>query len=267
VFVSSSLPVSEPALPGEPAFAGEPSEAAPRSRAASLSPSASAPWSSRALASPRARSSSVLVATATLVAAAAGLVAITGFDSPMPGRATGQHGRHAMAYDRETVQAMTVATNDKRRQQLADFYRSLDQQRASRGEPRAALSDRPSAAFWRPTTGTLTQPFHLGHSGIDIGVPLGTPVLAAAAGTVSFAGDESGYGNHIELRHPDGTVTTYSHLSTIGVAVGQVVVAGQPIAQSGNTGHSTGPHLHFEVKTGGQTFTDPLAWLQARHAW
>ena len=106
-----------------------------------------------------------------------------------------------------------------------------------------------------------------GTTGIDIGVPLGTPVLAATDGVVTFAGQQSGYGNHIEVRHPDGVVTTYSHLSRIDVAVGEPVKAGQQIAASGNTGHSTGPHLHFEVRPSEGTFTDPIAWLKAHGAW
>jgi murein DD-endopeptidase MepM/ murein hydrolase activator NlpD len=94
-------------------------------------------------------------------------------------------------------------------------------------------------------------------------------VVAAADGVVTFAGEQSGYGTHVEVRHPDGIVTTYSHLSGFGVAVGQPVRAGQQIAASGNTGHSTGPHLHFEVRlpgTGGAV-TDPIAWLKTHGAW
>jgi murein DD-endopeptidase MepM/ murein hydrolase activator NlpD len=150
---------------------------------------------------------------------------------------------------------------------LDNSRRRADQQRASRGEPRQALSGPEAARYWRPTTGTLTQTFHPGHDGIDIGVPLGTPVLAAADGVVTFAGEESGYGTHLEVRHADGTITTYSHLSKIDVVVGQAVRAGQQIAESGNTGHSTGPHLHFEVHPTPDTLTDPLAWLKAHGAW
>ena len=149
-----------------------------------------------------------------------------------------------------------------------DEQRKADRQRASRGEPRQALGQAIAGRqYWRPTVGTLTQPFHPGHDGIDIGVPVGTPVVAAADGVVTFAGEQSGYGTHVEVTHADGTVTTYSHLSKIDSIVGQAVKAGQQIAESGNTGHSTGPHLHFEVHPTKDTKTDPIAWLQAHGAW
>lgn len=94
------------------------------------------------------------------------------------------------------------------------------------------------------------------HSGIDLAVPEGTKVTAAKRGKVSFAGWGNGYGYRIVVDHLDGTQTTYNHLSDIGVKVGDVVGAGSTIALSGNTGNSTGPHLHFEVKKGGQ-YVDP----------
>ena len=94
------------------------------------------------------------------------------------------------------------------------------------------------------------------HSGIDLAVPEGTKVTAAKTGKVSFAGWGNGYGYRVVVDHLDGTQTTYNHLSDIGVKVGDVVRAGKSIALSGNTGNSTGPHLHFEVKKGGQ-YVDP----------
>ena len=89
-----------------------------------------------------------------------------------------------------------------------------------------------------------------GHKGIDYALPLGTPVLAAADGIVEKAGvDNTGYGNVIIIRHlwTDGTV--YAHLRNWSVQVGQKVKAGEVIGYSGNTGNSTGPHLHFEYRT------------------
>lgn len=94
------------------------------------------------------------------------------------------------------------------------------------------------------------------HSGIDLAVPQGTQVAAAKTGKVSFAGWGNGYGYRIVVDHLDGTQTTYNHLSDIGVKVGDTVRAGNTIALSGNTGNSTGPHLHFEVKKNGQ-YVDP----------
>ena len=98
------------------------------------------------------------------------------------------------------------------------------------------------------------------HSGIDLAVPEGTKVTAAKKGKVSFAGWGNGYGYRIVVDHLDGTQTTYNHLSDIGVKVGDTVNAGSTIALSGNTGNSTGPHLHFEVKKGGQ-YVDPEAYF------
>ena len=85
------------------------------------------------------------------------------------------------------------------------------------------------------------------HSGRDIRMAYGQDVQAAAAGTVTFAGTRGGYGVTVEVDHGDGKVTRYAHLSAAAVSVGQTVESGQVIARSGNSGHSTGPHLHFEV--------------------
>jgi murein DD-endopeptidase MepM/ murein hydrolase activator NlpD len=98
------------------------------------------------------------------------------------------------------------------------------------------------------------------HEGIDIAVGYGTPVHAAAAGRVVYAGWMSGYGNIVVLDHGGGLSTAYGHNTSVSVSVGQEVAAGQVIASSGSTGHSTGPHVHFEVRVGGQP-ADPLAYL------
>ena len=98
------------------------------------------------------------------------------------------------------------------------------------------------------------------HKGWDIGAPTGSPVKVPVAGTVSFAGATSGYGNHIEVDHGDGKKTTYSHLSKINVAQGQAVTPGQVIGAVGNTGDSTGPHLHFGIKEGSNNI-DPVTFF------
>lgn len=87
------------------------------------------------------------------------------------------------------------------------------------------------------------------HSGQDFAVPTGTPVEAVHRGTVVEADWGGAYGNNIVIRHEDGYYTQYGHLSAFRVFVGQQVSAGQTIALSGSTGNSTGPHLHFEVRT------------------
>lgn len=102
------------------------------------------------------------------------------------------------------------------------------------------------------------------HAGLDFSAPVGTPVRAMSSGTVTFAGVQGGYGNKIEITYWDGTLSYYGHLSAIGVAKGDAVAPGQVVGASGNTGSSTGPHLHLEVHPGGKTPIDPAPWLRER---
>lgn len=89
------------------------------------------------------------------------------------------------------------------------------------------------------------------HQGIDMAAPIGTPIMAAESGKVAYSGWKAGYGNFIEVDHGHGYLTHYAHCSKLLVHVGQVVKKGQPIGKVGNTGNSTGPHLHFEVLANG----------------
>jgi murein DD-endopeptidase MepM/ murein hydrolase activator NlpD len=98
------------------------------------------------------------------------------------------------------------------------------------------------------------------HPGVDFGAPMGTPIHAAGTGVVVFAGQESGYGNFTCINHGHNIATCYGHQSEILVQVGQTVTRGQVIGLVGDTGYSTGPHLHFEVRVNGQP-TDPMPWL------
>ncbi|MGV9389934.1 M23 family metallopeptidase [Streptomyces olivaceus] len=107
------------------------------------------------------------------------------------------------------------------------------------------------------------------HSGQDFAVPIGTNVVAAHGGTVvkaggNGAGDGPAYGNAIVIKHGNGTYSQYAHLSKINVKAGQVVKTGQSIAKSGNTGNSSGPHLHFEIRTTANygSAVDPVAFLR-----
>ena len=115
-----------------------------------------------------------------------------------------------------------------------------------------------------PVTGPITSPFgpRWGgfHPGIDIGVPTGTPIHAAAAGTVIWCGWETGYGNLVVIDHHDGLATAYALQSKIAVSCNQDVEQGQVIGYVGCTGVCTGPHLHFEVRVNG-TPVDPLGYL------
>jgi murein DD-endopeptidase MepM/ murein hydrolase activator NlpD len=123
----------------------------------------------------------------------------------------------------------------------------------------------PSAAglIW-PVSGPITSPFGWRwgrmHQGIDIGVPSGTPIHAAAAGTVIYCGWEEGYGNFVVIDHGGNLATAYGHQSSIAVTCGETVAQGQVIGYSGCTGHCTGPHLHFEVRIDGNP-VDPMGYL------
>jgi murein DD-endopeptidase MepM/ murein hydrolase activator NlpD len=105
--------------------------------------------------------------------------------------------------------------------------------------------------FMRPLIGgRKTQGLH-GYNGIDFGAPVGSVVMASANGTVTVArgyGYNGGYGQYVVISHPNGTQTVYAHLSSVVVSQGQSVVQGQVIGYSGNTGKSTGAHLHFEIR-------------------
>ena len=98
------------------------------------------------------------------------------------------------------------------------------------------------------------------HAGVDMPVPEGTPIHAADGGRVAIAGWMGGYGNYTCIQHTGSLSTCYGHQSRIAVSVGQSVSQGQVIGYSGNTGHSTGPHLHFEVRVGGNP-VDPMGYL------
>ncbi|CAL9504829.1 M23 family metallopeptidase [Streptomyces collinus] len=109
------------------------------------------------------------------------------------------------------------------------------------------------------------------HSGQDFAVPSGTQVVATHGGTVvkaggNGAGDGPAYGNAVVIKHGNGTYSQYAHLSKVTVHVGQIVKTGQEIAKSGNTGNSSGPHLHFEIRTTPNygSAVDPVKFLRAK---
>jgi len=129
---------------------------------------------------------------------------------------------------------------------------SGSQSEQSSGELVPPVNGRVSSGFGQRARGN--------HEGIDFAVPVGTPVLASTGGVVVYAGERGSYGNLVTIQSPDGIETRYAHLSALNVAKGDAVTAGQEIAKSGNTGLSTGPHLHFEVRKGG-TPIDPKTML------
>lgn len=103
---------------------------------------------------------------------------------------------------------------------------------------------------------TISSPFGFrwgrAHQGIDFAAPMGAPIYAASPGRVRYSGWEAGYGRSIVLEHSDGRLTRYAHCSKLLVKIGQDVMQGALIGKVGSTGHSTGPHLHFEVIVNGE---------------
>jgi len=132
------------------------------------------------------------------------------------------------------------------------------------GAPGAGPIKRGSGQLIYPASGPISSPFgpRWGrlHAGIDIPLPIGTPLRAADGGRVAIAGPTGGYGNYTCIQHSGSLSTCYGHQNTIGVSVGQSVSQGQVIGQSGNTGNSTGPHLHFETRVNGNP-VDPMGYL------
>ncbi len=120
-----------------------------------------------------------------------------------------------------------------------------------------------SGLVW-PVDGPITSPFGMRwgrlHAGIDIGAGFGTPIRAAAGGTVIHAGWLGGYGNLVVIDHGGGLATAYGHQQALHVSAGESVGQGEVIGEVGSTGNSTGPHLHFEVRIGGSP-VDPLGYL------
>jgi murein DD-endopeptidase MepM/ murein hydrolase activator NlpD len=173
---------------------------------------------------------------------------------------------------RELRQSAVVSSRETREEYLAE----VDALAAQSATLAAAIRDSqagagstgtgaPSAAglIW-PVDGVVVSGFGLRwgrmHEGIDIAASSGTPIRAAAAGTVIHAGWLGGYGNLVVIDHGNGLATAYAHASSILVGVGKQVAQGQTVSLVGSTGHSSGPHLHFEVRINGVA-VDPLLYL------
>ena len=146
---------------------------------------------------------------------------------------------------------------------LTERIRAAQAQRAAT-TPSGSQSTPSSSGFIWPASGPVTSPFGWRwgrmHEGIDIGASYGSPIRAAASGTVIYCGWESGYGNLTVIDHGGNLATAYGHQSSIAVTCGQQVTQGQVIGYVGSTGHSTGPHLHFEVRVNGSP-VDPMGYL------
>ncbi|MFC5212607.1 transglycosylase family protein [Streptomyces coerulescens] len=152
----------------------------------------------------------------------------------------------------------------------APTTRTTPKKTSTEPEEQAATSTRSMVAPVSAATGT---PYRKAgalwskgyHTGVDFAVPTGTSVKSVGSGQVVSAGWEGSFGYQVVIRHADGRYTQYAHLSAISVRDGQSVGAGQRIGRSGSTGNSTGPHLHFEVRTGPGfgADIDPVAYLRA----
>ncbi len=179
-------------------------------------------------------------------------------------------GRDTLLAARRLKQSALSSARDSRAEQLAEVEALAAQSAALAAAIRDAQagstgSGAPSAAgFIWPVNGPVVSGFGMRwgrmHEGIDIAAALGTPIHAAASGTVIHAGWLGGYGNLVVVDHGDGLATAYAHASAILVAVGEQVSQGDTLSLVGSTGNSTGPHLHFEVRVNGSA-VDPLLYL------
>ncbi|MDN5746324.1 MAG: M23 family metallopeptidase, partial [Nocardioidaceae bacterium] len=175
------------------------------------------------------------------------------------------------------VRAEERADRDKERKELAeqeDAKAQAEEDAEATAEAGVAAPTEDgaeeSASGWaRPLEGaslTSGYGFRWGrlHAGQDYSASIGTPLRAMGAGTVVGAGPMSGYGIYIDIQYADGSVSRYGHLSSVAAVAGQQVAAGEAVAYSGNTGRSTGPHLHMEIRPGGGETINPTGWLAER---
>jgi murein DD-endopeptidase MepM/ murein hydrolase activator NlpD len=193
-----------------------------------------------------------------------------------------QHMEQKLASARARVEEQQRVSRDQARAALVKKQKAAATRKAAAAKKAAALkaakakalaaaeAKRKAQRAWvSPIAGaTFTSGYGMRwgrmHNGNDFGTPVGTPIVAMSSGTVTFVGQEGGYGNKVEIEYWDGTVSYYAHMDTFSVTVGQRVAAGEKVGTSGNTGHSTGPHLHLEIHPGGGGPTDPAPWLHAR---
>ncbi|MFI8192918.1 M23 family metallopeptidase [Streptomyces sp. NPDC085946] len=192
------------------------------------------------------------------VAAAADTTAASGVASAVQAQAAAQ-AKAAQAKAAEAAQAKKAA-------QAAAVKKAAAKKKAAPSWVDPVKTYKLSASFAQ--AGGMWQSTH---SGQDFAVPTGTPVLAVHDGTVvkaggNGAGDGPAYGNAVVIKHGNGSYSQYAHLSKVNVKIGQAVKTGQKIALSGNTGNSSGPHLHFEIRTTPNygSAVDPVAFLRTK---
>jgi hypothetical protein len=199
----------------------------------------------------------VAAALAPVATIGLGIPAGVGGDRPLP-LAAGPDARSAIDVG-NLVKAVEIAEELARRQTL------LDAALAGGASQAALFGDR---AFVQPVVGRVTSQagprWGRQHEGLDVANRIGTPIFAVAGGVVVESGPASGFGLWVVVEHADGTRSVYGHINRTFVEVGQEVSAGERIAEVGNRGFSTGPHLHLEiVDTSGEKL-DPTDWLRDR---
>ncbi|MGW0775303.1 M23 family metallopeptidase [Streptomyces sp. NPDC002835] len=212
---------------------------------------------------------SVLRTRGAVVAAGMGAVMVVGAGAGVASADAGKAAKPAVVDAASAVAAQ------------ADAQASAAKAKAAAAAAKAETAKKPAKktpSWVKPVSKyTLTASFAQGgamwsakHSGQDFAVPIGTPVKAAGAGTVVKAGPNGGgdgpaYGNAVVVKHNNGKYSQYAHLSKINVKIGSKVKAGQTIAKSGNSGNSSGPHLHFEIRTTPNygSALNPMAFLRS----
>lgn len=172
----------------------------------------------------------------------------------------------------EKTEKKTEKKAEKKTEKKAE-RKTEEKPSSQRTEDRADRATKTTGTLVAPVSAALGTPYHKAgsawskgyHTGVDFPVPTGTSVKSVGAGTVVGAGWEGSFGYQVVVRHADGRYSQYAHLSAISVKSGQSVGAGQRIGRSGSTGNSSGPHLHFEVRTGPGfgSDVDPVAYLRA----
>ncbi|MDN5717741.1 MAG: M23 family metallopeptidase [Janibacter sp.] len=187
----------------------------------------------------------------------------------------------SVAKDQGRTQERKRAARDKARAELAADKKAAAKKRQSASSTKDSTSTESTSSESSGTTtvgaqswvkpldnAVFTSPFgpRWGklHAGQDYAAPVGTPLKALSSGTVVGAGPMSGYGIYIDIKYWDGTVVRYAHMSSFSASVGQQVAPGDVVALSGNTGRSTGPHLHMEIHPGGGAPINPAGWLAER---
>ncbi|MEV4762808.1 M23 family metallopeptidase [Micromonospora chokoriensis] len=219
----------------------------------------------------------IVLSAAALVALGLGGIAVatTGNDRPAPtavsldAQSRAEAGSRADRSARESSTPVAPSVSPTASPSAVSASPTPAKTATAKAKPKPKKTTKPTPAWVDPMPGAAVtscygQRWGTLHAGIDLALPSGTPIHAAAAGTVTQAGDASdGYGNSVFIDHGNGYLTHYAHQSRIAVTVGQKVKAGQVIGYEGATGDATGPHLHFEVHQGMWNQIDPAPFMRA----